>query len=147
MAKAKTTKTAAEPKPAGESKPAAPGPKGSVKVLGTYGTMYYVKDMKKAVDYFTQTLGAKPSTQSADWTEFSFGGHALCLHAYKEDKSPVANGTLILHVEDINASVEALKSRMARVEGPREVHPGAWSADLIDPEGNRFSLYQGPKAA
>lgn len=148
MAKSKAaSKTGGEGQGPQAPAPKAEAPKGNLKILGTYGTMYYVKDMKKAVEFFSEKLGAKPGMQSPEWTEFPFGGHALCLHAYKDDKSPAANGSLILHVEDIRAFVAHLKAKLARVEEPREVHPGAWSADFVDPEGNHISLYQGPKSA
>jgi len=35
-------------------------------VKGAYGTMYYVKDMKKAISFYKDTLGLKPSYESLD---------------------------------------------------------------------------------
>jgi catechol 2,3-dioxygenase-like lactoylglutathione lyase family enzyme len=130
------TKTAA--------KDVKPQPADSGKILGTYGTMYYVKDMKKSVEWFSSRLGLKPDHESKDWTEFHLGGHALCLHLAKKDPYP-ANGSLILHVGDIKGIVASLKKAGATVEEPHEVHPGAWAADVRDPDGNVLSVYEGPK--
>jgi hypothetical protein len=34
-----------------------------------------------------------------------------------------------------------------KIGEPLEVHPGAWSAEFVDAEGNHFSYYEGPKGA
>lgn len=114
-------------------------------IKGTYGTMYFVKDMKKSVDWFKSKLGVKPDFASEQWTEFPLGGHSLCLHQADPKHNQAANGTLILHVEGIREMVSRIKSVGAKATEPREIHPGALGAEITDPDGNVLSLYEGPK--
>lgn len=118
----------------------------AAKVKGTYGTMYYVKDMAKAVKFYKERLGAKPSFESPDWTEFPFGGASLCLHPIGAKAKPHANGCLILHVDGIRQMVADLKAAGVEVSDVHEVHPGAYSAEFQDPDGGMLSLYEGPKS-
>src|SRR5436190_362616 len=48
---------------------------------GTYGTMYYVKDMAKSVNFYKERFGFKTRMESPDWTEIEMpNGQAICLH-------------------------------------------------------------------
>jgi hypothetical protein len=117
-----------------------------IKILGTYGTMYYVKDMGKATAFFKKNLGLKPSRESAEWTEFSLPGHALCLHSGLKEDAP-RSGILILHVENVKAARSALLAKGLKVSTINEVHPGAHACDFTDVDGNAMAIYQGPKSA
>lgn len=129
-------------KKAKEEKPAeTPVKKLPNRVKGTYGTMYYVKDMAKAKAFFSDALGVKPKVDSPDWVEFDFGGHALCLHKGGGKDAP-AGGMLILKVEGLNDMVKDLKGNLVIVSDPREVHPGAHAAEMKDRDGNTVSLYE-----
>ena len=115
------------------------------KMNGTYGTMYYVKDMKKAVDYYKTIFGLKTRFESPEWTEFDVSGHGLCLHAIGKDMktTPSTGGVLITKVRGIKKLYEELKNTGVEFNGPvKEVHPGAWSADFKDPSGNTLSIYE-----
>ena len=114
-------------------------------IKGTYGTMYFAKDVLKTAKFFKEKLGLKPGYESADWTEFAVGGQSLCLHP-AGDKPHAKNGTMILHVDGIRALVGDLKTKGVKVSEIREVHPGAFSADFTDLDGNVVSLYEGHKA-
>ncbi len=112
---------------------------------GAYGTMYYVKDMKKATDYYKAMLGLKPRYESKEWTEFDLGDNtALCLHGSDDEKDLVKEGgILIAKVKNIKALVPELKQRgMEFVREINEVHPGAFCVDFKDPAGNIVSLYE-----
>lgn len=109
-------------------------------VTGTYGTMYYVKDMGKAIQYYADQLGLKPAFESDDWAEFSVNGHSLCLH---KGDGPTGAGVLILKVNQLEKLVGQMKSRGVEFVAPiKEVHPGAYSAEFKDPDGNVISLYE-----
>jgi predicted enzyme related to lactoylglutathione lyase len=113
------------------------------KIKGTYGTMYYVKDMPKAAAFYKEKFGAKPTFESPEWTEFNFGGTALCLHKAGGPKDHV-NGSMILRVEGLAALVAELKAAGVDVSPVHEVHPGATASDFCDPSGNVVGLYEGP---
>lgn len=115
------------------------------KLKGTYGTMYYVTDMAKAVEFYKTRFGMKPAYESPDWTEFNLGGPSLCLHK-AGGSNDHANASLIIHVEGIRQYIANLKAAGVKVTEPHEVHPGAWAADFRDPAGNVVGLYEGPKS-
>jgi predicted enzyme related to lactoylglutathione lyase len=107
----------------------------------TYGTMYYVNDMKSAVNFYSNKLGLKPSNESPDWSEFDIGGHKICLHVKESGKSYKPNGILIFN----HVGVKSLHDRMARdginVSALHEVHPGHWTFEVTDCCGNQTSVY------
>jgi len=116
----------------------------AAQVTGTYGTMYHVKDMVKAVQFFSKTFGLKPSMESAEWTEFTLGGQRLCLNSGGAEAAP-NSGILIFQVENLKATRAALKAGGVKVSEINEVHKGAVACDFTDPEGHTVGLYQGPK--
>lgn len=116
---------------------------------GTYGTMYYVTDMKKAVAFYRDAVGMKPGYESEYWTEFKMdGGHSLCLHWLEPgQKAKSPGGILIIRVKGIRETVNALRGKNIEFLGDiHEVHPGAYSADFRDSEGNIVSLYEDTSA-
>lgn len=115
----------------------------SKQLRGTYGTIYYVKNMAESISWMKEKLGFLPSFESPQWTEYDCGGHNLCLHIRTEKDKIDSSGLLILRVKDIWGVVEDLKNRGVKIERePYEVHPGAHSADFKDLDGNIISLYQ-----
>lgn len=117
------------------------------KVIGTYGTMYYVKDMAKTVEFYKKSLKLKPAYESPEWTEFNLGGPSLCLHL-AGGPNEFVNASLIIHVEGIRQYVEDLKAAGVKVTTEvHEVHPGAFAADFRDPSGNVVGLYEGKKGS
>lgn len=113
--------------------------------LGTYGVLYYVDDMARAVQLYRAALGVAPRYESAEWTEFDLGdGSALCLHGTGPGQTRLSDGAvLIARVKGIRELVEALKGQgIEFVRDVHEVHPGAYSADIKDTEGNVVSLYE-----
>ncbi len=113
-------------------------------IKGTYGTMYYVTDMARAISYYKDTLALKARFESPEWTEFELNGHGLCLHSIeKNEKAPHEQGVLILNVKGLESMVSALKAKGVEfLTEMKEVHPGAYCADFRDPSGNRVSLYE-----
>lgn len=109
-----------------------------------YGTMYYVKDMKKSVTFFTKTLGIKPSHESDEWTEFSIGGHNLCLHATGKGTTPTENGILIFSADKIKKLFDTMKGDGLDVFNLHEVHPAAWTFHMRDKDKNEFSFFGKP---
>ena len=107
----------------------------------TYGTMYYVDDMKTSIGYFRKLLGVKPRFESPEWTEFEIGGHALCLHEKRRGSRTRPNGVLIVNAKRLKTLFATLKKRKLDVSGLHEVHPGTSTFTLRDPSGNEISFY------
>src|SRR5579871_5643352 len=112
-------------------------------LLGTYGTMYYVKNMQEAINWY-KALGLQPSYESEEWTEFPINGHSICLHL-EDSKRKKDSGMIILRVTNLTQILADLKKKNIKItEEMKEVYPGAFAADICDPEGNSISLYEGP---
>ena len=110
---------------------------------GTYGTMYYVKNMKKAVAFYREQVGLTPAFEDEGWTQFDLNGHGLCLHPAGDQPITKGGGTLIIEVTDINKVVSNLKEK--RVEFVSEVKDTGgcgFCAEFKDLDGNVVSLYQ-----
>ena len=110
----------------------------------TYGTMYYVSDMKQSVEFFKTNLALKPSYQSEDWTEFAVGEHRLCLHIKRSGEKASENGILIFSHDGIKNLFEKMKNDQLNVFGLHEIHPGAWTFHVKDANQNEFSFHGSP---
>ncbi len=110
----------------------------------TYGTMYYVDNMKEAVTYYKNTLGAKTGYESDSWTEFDIGGHKLCLHAKNAGEKYDANGILIINQDGLKALFEKMKGDKLNVFGLHEIHPEAWTFHMKDSSQNEISFHGKP---
>jgi len=113
-------------------------------IKSTYGTMYYVDDMKEAVSFYTKTLGVKPGHESETWTEFNLGEHNLCLHAKRKGETFPQNGILIMNYDGVNKLYESMKGDGYNVFGLHVIHPGASSFHMKDKSGNETSFYGKP---
>jgi predicted enzyme related to lactoylglutathione lyase len=117
-----------------------------IMIRGTYGTMYYVNDMAKAVTFYKDVLKLKTRFESPEWTEFDVNGQGLCLHITDPQMKPLAApglGTLIVDVKGLTPMVDRMKKQGVEFLGPiKEVHPGAYSTEFKDPQGNIVSLYE-----
>lgn len=113
-------------------------------IKGIYGTMYYVSNMKQAIDFYRSTLSLKPTSESEEWTEYDLQGHKLCLHGTRPEGNYPLNGILIFEAKDIKALFEKLKSQGLNVFSLHEVQPGFWTFHLRDHNGNEHSFYGTP---
>lgn len=114
-------------------------------IKGTYGTMYYVRDMKKSIAFYRDTIGLKPRFEDEHWTEFELAGHALCLHPIGEKKVVPGNTMLIIEVGDIHAEIARLKeSRVEFSKGIDDLGEHGLCTEFRDLDGNMISLYQRP---
>jgi catechol 2,3-dioxygenase-like lactoylglutathione lyase family enzyme len=112
--------------------------------MTTYGTMYYVDDMQKAVSFYNKTLGVEPAYASEDWTEFDFTGHKLCLHSKRAGEKYDPNGVLIINQKNIKDLFSKMKADGFNVFGLHEVHPKAWTFHMKDVSNNELSFYGEP---
>jgi catechol 2,3-dioxygenase-like lactoylglutathione lyase family enzyme len=107
----------------------------------TYGTMYYVDDMNKAVAWYKGTLGLKPGYESSEWTEFTVGEHNICLHNKRPGETYRENGVLILSFEGVKDLFAKMKNEGLDVFGLHEVHPGHWTFHINDEHRNELSIF------
>ena len=110
---------------------------------GTYGTMYYVTDMKKSVQYYKEIFNLTPESESSDWTTFALNGHRICLHSSAEGQQTNGHGILITSVANLEGMVVELKKRGVEfVKEVTKVCEGGYAADFKDPSGNVISLFE-----
>jgi predicted enzyme related to lactoylglutathione lyase len=114
----------------------------SDQIHGTYGTMYYVQDMKKACAYYKEVLGLKPHFESDSWSEFDLKGTSLCLHGMEPGQKSDGKGIVILKVTGLKTMVDTLKnSGVEFVQEIKQVCEDSYCADFKDPSGNIVSLH------
>lgn len=106
-----------------------------------YGTMYYVTDMKKAVEFYKSKFGLRPTHESDGWTEISVGGHNICLHAARAGEPKREGGVLIFNFEGVKELHKQMSNDGLKVTGLHEVRPGHWTFHTYDVDGNEFSVY------
>lgn len=111
--------------------------------IGTYGTMYYVRDMAKAVNFYKERFGIKPRMESPDWVEIERpGGQVLCLHKADAKMKNLPGGIMIWNVVKMTDLLSQLKKAGVKLEGePHNVHGDDYTVDFIDDDGNHINLY------
>jgi predicted enzyme related to lactoylglutathione lyase len=109
-------------------------------------TMYPVKDLARAEQFYRETLGLGPSTGSVahGWVEFDLpngGCLALTTHSGSQP-SAGAGGTIAFEVADLDRLVAELKEKNVSLPATDIQSPVCRMAMCIDSEGNRIVLHQ-----
>ncbi len=108
---------------------------------GTYGTMYYVKNVEKSAAFY-KDLGFKVSSVSKWWGEVvSPKGQMICLHLLEKGKKP-RGGILIQNVVKMEELVVKLKKKGVKFTGkPHSVQGDDYTTHYKDLDGNEISIY------
>jgi predicted enzyme related to lactoylglutathione lyase len=97
--------------------------------------MVFVKNMKKAVAFYRDTLGLACAYESDCWSEFRTEGATLALH-HAEDAAPRNTG-ISFNVGNVDDTVGVLVSRGVKIVRQAEaVCDDIRCASFADPEGN-----------
>lgn len=107
----------------------------------TYGTMYYVDNMKDSVKFYRQVLAMEPQYESEAWTEFSVADHNLCLHVKRAGEKTPENGILILYKDGVESLFDSMKRDGFDVFGMHQVHGVMYSFHFRDQSKNELSFY------
>ena len=104
--------------------------------------MLMAQDMERAVAFWTGSLGLARRHGDENWTELEIAGSTVALHG-GHDGSRNASG-LGFTVDDIEAAVAAVAAAGGEVVHEPRDRPGEpiILANLVDTEGNEFSLTQ-----
>src|SRR5262249_36565107 len=116
---------------------------------------YQVKDVDKAVEFYTKHLGFKLDERYPSGPPFAAvanGNLTLWLSGPKSSGArPLADGRkqepggwnrIVLEVDDLPSRVEALKKAGLRFRNEIEKGPGGQQIQLEDPDGNPIELFQ-----
>ena len=122
-------------------------------VEGIWGARYQVKDITRAVEFYTGHLGLKLDMQNPPaFAAVSIGDFRLILSGPGASGSrPMPDGRsqepggwnrIVLRVTNLPARVEALKRSGLHFRIDVEVGPGGKQIQLDDPDGNPIELFE-----
>ena len=125
-------------------------------VRGLRGVRYQVKDVARAIDFYTQRLGFKLEAKHLPaFAEVSLGELKLILSGPGASGSrPMPDGRrqepggwnrVVLEVDDLPACIEALKKAGLRFRNQMEEGPGGRQIQLEDPDGNPLEFFEPAK--
>ncbi len=108
-----------------------------------------VKDLKKAIKFYTETMGLKLMEQhdAYGWAELQGheGGARLGIAQAndKESVQPGSNAVVTLTVESIEEALEGFKKKGVKLLGDVQEVPGhVKMQSVVDSDGNQFQLVE-----
>ena len=140
-----------------ETRPPAAGDEtervGSHGIVGVHGVRYQVKDVARAVSFYTEHLGFKlerqqlPAFASVSLEAFTLllsGPGASGSRPMPGGKSQEPGGwnRVVLRVKDLPTQIEALKKVGVKFRNEMEVGPGGRQVLGEDPDGNPIELFE-----
>jgi glyoxylase I family protein len=125
--------------------------------LSLHGIRYQVKDVSRAVAFYTQTLGFELGRQQLpQFATVSLGALHLLLSGPGasgsrdmpggERQEPGGWNRVVLRVADLPSCIEQLKKDGVRFRNEMEAGPGGRQIQLLDPDGNPIELFEPARA-
>ncbi len=122
-------------------------------IVGFWGVRYQVKDVQRAIAFYTRTLGFNLDMQYLPaFGQVSIGGLKLILSGPGASGSrPMPDGRqqepggwnrVLLQVEDLHARITELKAAGLRFRNEMEAGPGGRQVQIEDPDGNSIELFE-----
>jgi glyoxylase I family protein len=122
-------------------------------IKGLHGIRYQVKDVARAVAFYTQHLGFKLVHQQLPaFASVSLGDAQILLSGPGASGSrPMPNGEpqepggwnrVVLKVSDLPGFIAALKQAGLRFRNDVETGPGGRQIQIEDPDGNPIELFE-----
>jgi len=105
---------------------------------------FWTRDMDGAVAFYGEVVGLTLLRRDGDdWAEFDAGPVRLGLHGAGERPQLPGGGTVVLRVDDLEASKLALEARGVRFDAHvGEVEGRARFASFADPDGNALQIIE-----
>ena len=146
MKNATATSTASQGTVSSQTQPAS-------LVLGFWGVRYQIKDVPRAIAFYTEKLGFTLDHQHLPaFGQVSIGDLKLILSGPGASGSrPMPDGRrqeaggwnrLILRVDDLPARIVELKKQGLHFRNEMETGPGGKQIQLEDPDGNPIELFE-----
>jgi glyoxylase I family protein len=117
---------------------------------------YQVGDVERAVAYYTQRLAFNLVQRAGPVAIVSRGELHLLLSGpgasgsralpQGQQQEPGGSNRIVLYVDDLHATIDALKSVGARFRNDVEVGPGGKQILVEDPDGNPVELHEAPRS-
>jgi glyoxylase I family protein len=117
---------------------------------------YQVKDLGRAIGFYTQHLGFQLAHRAGPVATVRRGELHLLLSGPESSGSrPMPDGRrqepggwnrIVLYVESLDSTVAALRTGRARFRNEVEAGPGGKQIQVEDPDGNPIELHEAPRA-
>jgi glyoxylase I family protein len=122
-------------------------------IVSVHGVRYQVKDVDRAVTFYTECLGFKLERQQLPaFASVSLGAFTLLLSGPGASGSrPLPGGVpqepggwnrLVLRVTDLPEQIAALEKEGVRLRNQMEVGPAGRQIQIEDPDGNPIELFE-----
>jgi glyoxylase I family protein len=122
-------------------------------VVGFWGVRYQVRDVQRAITFYTETLGFNLDMKHLPaFGQVSIHGLKLILSGPGASGSrPMPDGRqqepggwnrVLLQVQDLAARIAHLKEAGLRFRNEMEVGPGGKQIQIEDPDGNPIELFE-----
>lgn len=122
-------------------------------IAGFWGVRYQVKDVQRAIAFYTHTLGFTLDMQNLPaFGQVSVGGLKLILsgpgasgsRSMPDGRSQEPGGwnRVLLQVNDLPAVIARLKESGLSFRNEMEVGPGGKQIQIEDPDGNPVELFE-----
>ena len=133
-------------------------PKYAVPPEGSVTVRYQVADIERALTFYTRHLGFQPSERYGDvFASVRKDNLRLILSGPGSSGSrPMPDGTrqepggwnrILIYVDALAATVEALRAAGVRLRNDVEAGPGGKQILIDDPDGNPIELHEPPAPA
>ncbi|HEV8245815.1 MAG TPA: VOC family protein [Polyangiaceae bacterium] len=117
---------------------------------------YQVRDVDRAVTFYTEHLGFKLEQRPGPVLAIVSRGdlHLLLSGPDASGSRPMPDGRqqepggwnrIVLYVDNLDATIAALKRASARFRNDVEVGPGGKQIQADDPDGNPIELHEAPR--
>jgi glyoxylase I family protein len=122
-------------------------------INGVHGVRYQVKDVARAVAFYTQQLGFTLEHQQLPaFANVSLGDAQILLSGpgasgsrampNGQAQEPGGWNRIVLKVTDLPACIAALKEGSVRFRNDMETGPGGRQIQIEDPDGNPIELFE-----
>jgi glyoxylase I family protein len=122
-------------------------------VLGLWGVRYQVRDVQRAIHFYTKKLGFNLDRQNLPaFGQVSVGDLKLILSGPGASGSrqmpdgrqqePGGWNRVVLQVQDLPALIAGLENEGVRFRNEMEVGPGGKQIQMEDPDGNPIELFE-----
>ncbi len=116
----------------------------AIEFLGLRTLIYYVADMEKAKDWYSNILGKAPYFDEPFYVGYNVGGYELGLHPADENERAM-DAITYWGVNDVQEAFDTLMAEGATAfEMPHEVGGGIVVAAVIDLMGNALGIIYNP---
>jgi len=126
-------------------------------IKGVHGVRYQVKDVTRAVEFYTGRLGFKLEHQHLpEFANVSLGDAQILLSGPGASGSrPMPDGQtqepggwnrIVLKVTDLRGLIDALKQAGVSFRNEMETGPGGRQIQVEDPDGNAIELFEPARA-